>query len=213
MSIRNVGLLVFMTLGIFLSAQPASAGVVVLLAGNIDGYALPVDPTSPSTTLVASVPSCGTAGKGFDDPAINSFVCTTFNLTPFAGHIKSAILDFNARPENDIPSNDAINLFNNGALFYTAFLAALSGTSWLFGIGPTAFSIDVTSLVTSPGFAGFLDFVIQDDTTVDFARLTINVSEPSTLILAAIGLSGLAVSVRRRRNSSSLRHLERDSFV
>lgn len=202
MSIRNIGLCGLVALGAVVAHQPASASVV-LMAGLADHYALPTDPTSPSPVLAADPRlRCGTSGvlprKDFDDTAINRYVCTSFDLTPYLGHIKNAILEFNAKPGGGQSDNDAINLINNGGAFlYSASLAALSITDWLMAdVGDTAFSINITNLL--PGVTS-LDFYIQDDTTVDFVKLTLDVPEPTSLFLVAAGLAGFGLAKKRGR--------------
>lgn len=203
MSIRNIGLCGLVALGAVVAHQPASASVV-LMAGLADHYALPTDPTSPSPVHAANPAlRCGTTGplprKDFDDTAIDSWVCTSFDLTPYLGHIKNATLEFNAKPGDDTLSfNDTINLRNNGGpSMYSASLAALSSTTWLMAdVGDTAFSINITNLL--PGVTS-LDFYIQDDTTVDFVKLTLDVPEPTSLLLVAAGLAGIGLAKKRRR--------------
>ena len=202
MSIRNIGLCGLVALGAVVAHQPVSASVV-LMAGLVDHYALPTDPTSPSPVLAADPRlRCGTSGvlprKDFDDTSINRFVCTSFDLTPYLGHIKNATLEFNAKPGDDpLSFNDSINLINNGGAFlYSAGLAALSGTTWLMPVGDTAFSINITNLLPS---VTSLDFYIQDDTTVDFVKLTLDVPEPTSLFLVAAGLAGFGLAKKRGR--------------
>lgn len=201
MSIRNIGLCGLVALGAVVAHQPASASVV-LMAGLADHYALPTDPSSPSPVHAADPRlRCGTTGalprKDFDDTAINRYVCTSFDLTPYLGHIKNAILEFNAKPGGGQSDNDAVNLINNGGAFlYSASLATLSGTTWLMPVGDTAFSINITNLLPS---VTSLDFYIQDDTTVDFVKLTLDVPEPTSLLLVAAGLAGIGLAKKRRR--------------
>lgn len=201
MSIRNMGLCGLMALGAVVAHQPASASVV-LLAGLADGYSLvTADPSLPlSANLLARAPSCATVRKNFDDITIDRFVCHSFDLSPYTGHIKSARLDFKAKPgEDPLSFNDSVNLYA-GVSAVSFSLATLSLSSWTSpAIGDTAFSINNVSTLLNLNTVPFLDVMVQDDTTVDFFKLTLEVPEPSSLILAAVALSGLVGSLRRRK--------------
>ena len=201
MSIRNLGLCGLMALGAVVAHQPASASVV-LLAGLADDYSLglPADPApTPLGSFTTRVPSCAAVGKNFDDTTINRFVCHSFDLSPYAGHIKSAKLEFNAKPGGGQSNNDSVNLYADVSV--TSFsLAALSASTWTSpAIGNTHFLIDNVSTLLNLNIVPFLDVLVQDDTTVDYFRLTLEVPEPSSLILAAVALSGLVGSLRRRK--------------
>ncbi|MBS0195269.1 MAG: hypothetical protein JSR77_00765 [Planctomycetes bacterium] len=150
--------------------------------GRNDSYTLPFDLATPraafSTWLGAS--------KSFDDPAVNSRFAHTFSNLPCG--IVSATLEVHMRAECDIPENDSLNLaFNLGPNTFSwgrqiKDLPGAGGT-WSCPQDSTI-TLNLAALPLASGTFNLipqlnadhrLDMYVQDDTTVEYAKLTIRV--------------------------------------
>lgn len=192
------------------AAQPTFAGLVTLQAGVRDNFALPIDTAGPDGSYGAA--QCGTnALKGFDDPTSDKWVCVTFDLTPFQGHIKGATVDFSACALRGNPQNDDVGVFSGSAsttsrIGSTATAPGLLTTTWDTGtchefLGLDFFNASFLNEMNLPGAT--LQFLAEDDTNIDYVRVTLRVPEPPALILLIAGLGGWAISARRRRSDSA----------
>jgi hypothetical protein len=168
-----------------LTASPASAQPscntgtpYTFRAGLMDEFASPSDPVSRGADLVAAFP--GMTWKDFDDPRSNRAVGHTFTGLPAA--IVRAELVVRARPNYDLPENDAIAIgLVPHSQFATAFrfsdLREAKGTWDVSDNGPTTFTIALghpyASLFAQMSSTHALDVLVQDDTTVDSMALRV----------------------------------------
>ncbi len=148
--------------------------------GRADSWGAPDDPATPRPALLSYLTGIfGTRVKGYDNANVNHAFGGTFQNLPCG--IVSARLDIRLRAECDIPGNDSINLMFNGTNFaWGSSIAALNGGTWNC---PTETTISL-NLASLPGGFNmlpllnanrFLDIYIQDDTSVDWAKLTVQV--------------------------------------
>jgi hypothetical protein len=157
----------------------------VLTGGLNDNYAAPNDPASRGPELNAAFPAA--IWKDFDSAAINSFVGFTFSNLP--ADIVCAQLEIHLRPTGDA-GNDILYLgllpSPVGQLAWGTPLSALPGTggSWNAPLDPAAFTLDLaalpasasspaTSLLAKLNADRRLDILVQDDTQVDYVKLTL----------------------------------------
>lgn len=164
------------------------------LAGQMDGFALPADPTSPSAELATLL---GASRKEFDDPAVDRPVGHTFQNLP-TGICGARLLlvvcagDGNSR-------NDALALeFLNPTFMWNQFLSTLSNQDWSPG-DCAEIALDLESLpgglnnasptnVLSALTDGDFDVYVQDDSTVDFIRLQVDFCPPTECAPPPTGL-------------------------
>jgi hypothetical protein len=152
-------------------------------AGRADNYAAPFDSTSrrPSYNAYVNATYPGVI-KQFDDPTENRVLAHTFDNLPCG--IVSATLEVTMKAGNSIPENDAIYLAHTGGGTYAwaSPIASLPGAGGTWNPGQQqTFTLNLASL---PGGGNLLpllntvralDFIMQDDTTVDNMRLRITV--------------------------------------
>ena len=147
-------------------------------AGRVDNYAAPVDPTTPRP-FFASLLATYAISKPFDDNRVNAVCGTTFQNLPCG--ITSATLEIKLRAENDIPQNDSIYLQWLGSSFaWGAPISSLPGAGGTWNAGQQqTFTINLGSLpggiINQMNLSKALDVLVSDDTTVEYARLSINV--------------------------------------
>lgn len=207
------------------------ADMIVLQAGNQDGFAAPADPASPSTALVDAYAAWeyGGATINFDVFSYDHGVAHTFVGLPH--NIVDATLELRLRGMSvENPWNDAMHLLFVDATTpewvearaWARYLGELRsdlglGSGWGPGEDAT-FVLPLGALPTADGSTfdlipqlndhGFLDVVVVDDTAVDYMILTLEtnpVPEPSTLaMLAGVLLTGLAVGSLRQRKRKAL---------
>ncbi|MBX3382521.1 MAG: hypothetical protein KF864_03330 [Phycisphaeraceae bacterium] len=152
-------------------------------AGRLDNYAAPFDSTSRRASFNAHVTATYPGIiKQFDDPTENRVLAHTFDNLPCG--IISATLEVTMKAGNSLPGNDAIYLAHTGGGTYAwaSPIASLPGAGGTWNPGQQAtFSLNLASL---PGGTNLLpllnsvralDFIMQDDTTVDNMRLRITV--------------------------------------
>ncbi len=147
-------------------------------AGRVDNFAAPVDPTTPRP-FFASLLSTYAISKPFDDARVNAVCGTTFQNLPCG--IVSANLEIRLRAENDIPQNDSIYLQWMGSNFaWGSNISALPGAGGTWNAGQTqTFTLNLGSLsgglINQMNNSNALDVLVSDDTTVEYARLSITV--------------------------------------
>ena len=147
-------------------------------AGRIDNFNAIVDPTTIRpyfNALLATIPPV----KPFDSPAVNARFGHTFGKLPCG--IVGATLEVKLRAENDIPQNDSINLQWQGAGWgWGSVISALPGSGGTWNPGQT--NTVVLNLAALPGGGSLLPFMnitnaldvyLQDDTSIDYAKLTL----------------------------------------
>lgn len=148
---------------------------------------------SPRPALLTRLQSVGvTSTRGFDECAVNKWFAHSFTNLPKC--ITSAILEIRLKPCGDICGNDAMHLWftgsaNSNAVFSQYFgsgnpRAGLATNDWCsYAASPQTFILDLANLPASGGGAanilalleanGFLDITLQDDTGVDYVKLTV----------------------------------------
>jgi hypothetical protein len=159
--------------------------------GNVDEFASPADPASPSAALQAALPT--TLGwKNFDDPATDQFFGHTFTNLP--ANIVEARLEVRIKPGDGIPENDTMALGfapGNPALPWgiaITDLPANASHNWNPGQPALTFTLDLrnlppsgtrpTNLIAMLRAKRYLDLAVQDDTTVDYVKLFIRTCPP-----------------------------------
>ncbi|MCH7472594.1 hypothetical protein IIA79_06545 [bacterium] len=177
-----------------------NGATIVYTAGIIDNFALPTDPTSPSSNLLGAG---SWSIKDFDDPTINRVIAHTFTSLPEG--IQAATLEVHLRAStNNLSHNDGINLT---FVEDDQIIPPIGSERWSRRIGtghgvPGVLSYDWHSTTASPAIDtiildlsnlplapsqpasasnllpalndhGFLDFWVQDDTDIDFMTLTV----------------------------------------
>jgi hypothetical protein len=148
-----------------------------------------VETASPSTILKNVL--AGSTLVDFDNPLSNRGFAHTFQL-PRCGCIVGAKLEFRAKAHSDIPENDALTLgFSDQPTFprWTAYFGTgntagfpmLTSGSWTASTPATDISLDLGALAPSSGTTSllsamqtyrYLDVYVQDDTSIDYLRLT-----------------------------------------
>lgn len=164
----------------------------VFSAGTDDDFAGP-EPTSPSAGLLLRLQAGGAASfKGFDDCTIDNFVAHTFTGLPSC--ITEATLRIRLRGcGSTLNNNDSIGLgFTSEDVKLGASWGRYLGSgnpatgilNQAWGSGSTAdVLLDLSQLPNPDGSSsslldalnseGFLDFTVQDDTSVDLLVLTV----------------------------------------
>ena len=172
----------------------ANPSVVVFSAGTTDDDFVGPEPAFPSAGLLLRLQTAGISSfKGFDDCNLNTFFAHTFtNLPPC---ITGAKLRVRFRAcGSDLNANDIFGLSFSAPsgelapVSWSRFLGNGNATPGLFneswGAGSTGeVELDlanllnpdgtVTDLIPALNAQGFLDLVLQDDTSIDYAVLTV----------------------------------------
>ena len=199
-----------------LSANSAIAETFTFLAGNMDNYAMPADPASPSTALLAAFGNPTTI-VDFDVVEKNTRLGHTFTDLP--ENIVEASLEINMKAVGEsFPDTDSLRLLAideswTNVTHWSRNIIALQNDfgvenpGWYFQ--QWTFTLDLSQLPTNTGSIdiipklneyGLLDFWIEDDTAVDYLKLVIEtnpVPEPSTAALF-FGLLALGLFPIRR---------------
>lgn len=167
----------------------ANEVLTVLRAGAVDAFAPGPDvpPAMPNSALIAHLNTANPAAPilGFDEPITNwdYWFAHSFNLTGLAPNITAAMLEFAARPSQSwLANNDTAWVgFTNTAIWSSA-LGAGVGLPWTNANYPAG------QLFRTPAFTGsnvvamnsnqFLDFVVQDDSAVDYVTLALCIKQP-----------------------------------
>lgn len=164
----------------------------VYSAGGNTSFVTP-SAASPRPALLARLQSVGvTSTRGFDECAVNKWFAHSFTNLPKC--ITAAYLEIRLKPCGDICGNDAMHLWftgsaNSNAVFSQYFgsgnpRAGLATNDWCsYSANPQTFVLDLANLPASGGGAanilalleanGFLDITLQDDTGVDYVKLTV----------------------------------------
>lgn len=187
-------------LAISAGAQPLPAcsctqlPAVVLQGGEIDAYTPPEETASPGPELQAEVPG---SYKNFDDPDANLFFGHTFRRLP--NDIVCAQLEIRLRPSAGGSGNDQMYFGASSGPPFFSWSTTLAeqlpgGGSWTLPADPPVLVYDLgslpatgaspaTSLIAKLNAARRLDIFVQDDTEVDYIRLTLRYY-PSQLLTA-----------------------------
>src|SRR4029077_6955744 len=161
----------------------------IFRAGLADEFAAPVDETARGSALNAAFPPA--RWKNFNSATPNRFVGQTFTGLP--ADITRAELVVRAKPHQDIPFNDSIDLGlvppNQFVVsFRFASLPEAHGTWDVGSNGPTTFTVELGPyqiLLGQMSSQRTLDVLMQDDTAVDYMELRVWVCPPP---IAASGL-------------------------
>jgi formylglycine-generating enzyme required for sulfatase activity len=171
----------------------AGAGVLVVTHGTDDGCALPTEARTANPGLEAAFPAL----RDYDQLGGDRFLPASFSFALAGASVLSATIEFRARPAPVVgaTSNDSLNLgfFDvatpvqvPGTPISTTTLTAIAGATWNATNFPDCVPLYTRSVVRTAGGAtvgdqlldaietlGRLDVWIQDDTVVDFIRVTL----------------------------------------
>jgi hypothetical protein len=176
--------------------QPPCQGLLAFEchAGCADGFAAPTEPASPSAALAAGL-NCNAFGD-FDLNEADHCIAHTFTgcwpscgpdcPQPGCGTIVGATLAIRMRSLGGLASNDSIGFYDEGSLVWSSNIGSLVGLpGWPlnsdvtvvlnFGPNPIPNTIHVpaSSAVLASLCDGELGMLVQDDTRVDYAKLTV----------------------------------------
>ena len=165
----------------------------IFFAGGNTSFVTPTA-ASPRPALLTRLHQAWgiTSTRGFDECAVNKWFAHSFTNLPKC--ITAAYLEIRLKPCGDICGNDAMHLWftgsgNNNAVFSQFFGSGqarpgLATNGWCsYANNPQTFILDLSNLPASgAGVAnilslleanGFLDVTTQDDTGVDYVKLTV----------------------------------------
>ncbi|MFN6274362.1 MAG: PEP-CTERM sorting domain-containing protein [Microcystis sp.] len=216
----------FVVLGVTIANVQAST--FTYIAGVNDNFSLSngTELSSPSASLLAFATNSGAFPSfytnNFDDSSIDKQLFHTFTGLP--SNITSATLEFRAKPNGGGSDNDAITLafaYTGSTINPPYFVSRFGATGILPNLWDTTnypsgqvFTLNLAALPPSqpggvsnllPGLNsnGFLDIRINDDTSVDYLKLTLTTSVPESSSILGLGLIGaLGVVCLVRRSSS-----------
>jgi hypothetical protein len=173
------------------AASPAQCPSREILAGVNDNFSTAngVEATSPSLKLKSVL--AGAHLADFDTTVPNMGIAHTFQL-PRCGAIVGAKLEFRAKPLPDNPSNDAIDLGFSTLPGFPRWSAWFGGGNaptspslqvpvWGSTTAAKIFTLDLAALPTVGSTISllsavqtnrYLDFYVEDDTSIDYVKLT-----------------------------------------
>jgi hypothetical protein len=147
-----------------------------VLAGIFDNIVLPTEATYKDAALLSIYPASTTNYKDFDDPGLNKVVGQSFSLKdykPCEGRTCSVLLEIAVcNSGKDLWQNDKLYVGNveagklNPSIFY--------GDIWKPTEGGQCKNISIPIAPSTIATWPALQVVIQDDTTVDNIKLTLN---------------------------------------
>lgn len=190
------------TVTVVSTTPPIIGGICVTnvyFAGGGNNFTTPV-PTSPSSNLLARLVAAGVNSfKEFDDCTVNTFLANTFTNLP--GCITAATLNIGIKPCGDVCENDTVNLSftgDGGILlttngYWSSYLGSgnptpgLEMNDWCSYTTGVVVTLDLANLpvpLDGGGMTtlnllpylneyGFLDFISQDDSGVDYLQLQV----------------------------------------
>ena len=163
----------------------------VIFQGGGNNFTTPV-PASPSPGLLTRLHKAGiTVFKGYDQCTVNSYFATTLTNLPHC--ITAATLEVRLKPCGDICENDAIGLsftspsgvLQTNASWYSYLGSGnpspgLDSDNWCNHTSGQTFVLNLASLpntganlLAQLNANGYLDFYCQDDSGVDYLKLTV----------------------------------------
>ncbi len=163
-------------------------------AGCPDAFAAPTEPATPSAALAAGL-NCGAFGD-FDLNVPDHCIAHTFTgcwpscgpdcPQPGCGTIVGATLAVRMKSLGGLASNDSIGLYDGGSLVWASNIGTLVGLpGWplnsdktvVLNLGPNPIPNTIQVPMSSGALAslcdGELGLLVQDDTRVDYAKLTV----------------------------------------
>jgi len=148
----------------------------VITAGIYDNLALPFEPTFKSAALTSVYPSPPYNFKDFDDPAVNKSVAHSFLLKsykPCEGRACGALLEIQVcNSGRDLWQNDKIYV---GSIVGNKFVASIFyGDIWKPTESGKCKNLSIPISPAAIASMSILEVMIQDDTTVDNMKLTLN---------------------------------------
>ncbi|MDZ4754975.1 MAG: LamG-like jellyroll fold domain-containing protein [Phycisphaerae bacterium] len=164
-------------------------------AGCVDNFVLPGDPTSPSAALMAGL-NCGGGFGTFDNTTNDICIAHTFTgcwpscgedcPQPGCGTIIGATLEVRMKSFGGLASNDSLGLYDGGIHLWSSNIGTLTGNpGWplntvstvVLNLGPNPIPGTIQVPASSGALAslcdGELGMLVQDDTSVDYAKLTV----------------------------------------
>lgn len=159
---------------------PSQQITICYEAGRVDNFNALTDPTTIRpfyNAFLSTLPPV----KPFDSAIVNARFGHTFGKLPCG--IVAARLEIKLRAENDIPQNDSLGLQWTGSSFaWGQAIASLPGAGGTWNAGQVqTFNLNLGAL---PGGGNIipllnttnaLDLYTQDDTSVDYAKLTLTI--------------------------------------
>jgi hypothetical protein len=157
---------------------PAQCPSRVILAGDQDGFTAgnSADITAPSAALKATI---GPPYTDFDGTQADKHLIHTFRLPP-CKCLVGAKLEFRGKSLAAPPSNDTITLgFSTipGFPRWYQSLASLTPPGPVYSLDLAALPPNSMSLLSAMQTNGYLDFYVQDDTSIDYAKLTLTMCD------------------------------------
>ncbi len=159
-------------------ADPVSACPVVTVYthGKMDAFAPPDDPTTPSAALTAFL---GATRSQYDTPGCNRHFGDSFPVSCLRCQFCDAKVEIHLKPcaADSGPTNDDYVI---GVAPFTAAGTIASGRIWPPGVTPSEKILVVTlpaaklnALLCKAPRPGTLDVYVEDDTIVDWVRVTL----------------------------------------
>eukprot|EP00992_Anisonema_acinus_P009925 TRINITY_DN6137_c0_g1_i1.p1 TRINITY_DN6137_c0_g1~~TRINITY_DN6137_c0_g1_i1.p1 ORF type:complete len:740 (-),score=186.00 TRINITY_DN6137_c0_g1_i1:15-2186(-) len=186
-----------------------TGNAAVFTAGLEDSWsAATVDPApAPSADMVSSWANCATGT--FDQTGVNRFVCHTFtNIAgdcPIVGaRLRTCFRALNSPPPFGV-NTDGMNLGFNGVAAWGSrldnlFQNAAGNWQWdplaegCLDLDLSAFQANggpLTNLIPQLNAAGSLDFLVQDDTAVDFVELTVTYGRCFECLVQSVSMASV----------------------
>ena len=196
---------------------------LILLATASNGWALSITATASGSLTPTTAPAggeiingdfhiidiSGTNNSPFTGDGWNEHTHWSFDFTEdpnfpslSAGTVlQSAMLTLTLSVNGDQPNTDRFELGSLGVVSNAAFTSLARGTTATIDFELLNYysSSSVVALILSS--AGVVSAEYSDDALVSFAGLElVAIPEPTTALILAIGLTGIAVAGRRRRS-------------
>ncbi len=158
-------------------ADQCTPTTYVFEAGIEDNFANGTESSSPSAALADVLATYPHGTRDFDQMTEDRVFGHTFSNLP--ENILAATLEVTLRAGITLPGNDSIALdYNNGIFSYGSMISDLVGSWNDNDIASLTLNLDnlpgsSTSILSSINADHALDIYIQDDTGIDFARLTV----------------------------------------
>jgi hypothetical protein len=154
--------------------------------GLVDNFApnptdpIPYTPAYPPFVSFLNSQMIATASmKTFDDVTPNRHMVATLRhgLAGCFPGATSLTLCFRARAHNDVPANDGVVIYNTifpstFPVIYSSALVPTLTPSWTIGMTSTL-CIDLTTQMQNSQIGDMLQFRLQDDSAVDYIRMTL----------------------------------------
>jgi hypothetical protein len=161
---------------------------VPLLAGTPDDFALPTEPTQQSPTYANFLTTywVGQGARVFDQTGYDLALGQSF--VGWMGAVCGATVEFRVRADGSLCDNDSVRFGYTGstvpqdAFVYWVTLRLLSGSGTWYSGSEATFTLDLGDLPPYVDFPtnilaelqdGELEFMVEDDTSIDYAVLRV----------------------------------------